>query len=309
MSQDEIRARQIDSKIVDLIRIPDRSVRFKLLVSLPKFLSVFEPKTLESTVLIELLTGTTDSHPSISEQTMMTLVSLSAHVSSSAAEKHVIPSLIRLLKDSEPTIRTNAIVSVGKVIDRCIDENRQFDMIIQCVLNGLRDPFAPARVTAIKMLSAYKLKTADQGRENATKILPMLTPLLVDGDFDVATNASQVILDLVAYIKRLVPPIRMTPQQSSTAPFAGSQQSSTAPFPGTQQSISSGQPSISTWAPTFSPIATTAPSSGMSTRPPKIQPAAQSSATSKLADTNFDSFWDDIAKPTPKTSTIDNSLI
>jgi len=290
-SFEALRTRGIESKMIEIIKLPDRSVRFKLLISLPRLLSIFDPKIVESVILIELLTGLTDSHPSIREQTMISLVAIADVITSNGIEKHVLPNLMKLLRDLEPSIRTNAIVSVGKVIDKLggHDSNRrQFDIIIQCVMNGLRDPFGPARTTALKMLQGYKFKTADQGREIATKILPVLVPLLVDGDYDVATNASALCSELIDTVKRLVPPVRMLP---AIAPPVN-------------------EPGKVTY-----PSATTGMSLGTIRQPPVV--SSTTVAGRKATDAAFDSFWDDIVKPTPSAGATlkpqggwgDNSLI
>ena len=206
LSQSEFANRGFDSKIISLIKISDRSVRMKLLINVPKIFALFDSKILETVVLIEFLTGLTDSHPTIREQTLVTLVSMASHLNGQAVEKKIIPHVIKLLRDPEPSIRTNAIVSLGKVVDRCVDDDKQFEIVSQCVMNGLRDPFAPTRITAMKMLGGMKIKTCDHAREMAKTFIPVLSPLLVDADGEVATLAFEVLRSIVDEVKKLVPP-------------------------------------------------------------------------------------------------------
>ena len=293
LSNFEFTYRGIDTKLISLIKLPDRSVRMKLLVNVPKIFSMFDPKTLESVVLIEFLTGLTDSHPTIREQTLVTLVSIASQVSGAAVEKKIVPHVIKLLRDQEPSIRTNAIVSLGKVVDRCVDEDKKFEIISQCVANGLKDPFAPARVTAIKMLGGMKIKTPDQAREMARSFVPALAPLLVDTDGEAAALAFDNMKILVDEIKRMVPPPPNIRTTTSTAPSPRVEQLSTVPD--FTAPVSRGM-SLSSSRPTR-----------VNDSPPEkfwtdlSKPITTGAQASKI---NFDSFWDDIGKPQEHNSLI-----
>jgi SCY1-like protein 1 len=270
LSQSDFSSRSIDTKIIALIKLADRSVRMKLLIHVPKIFPLFDPKILESVVLIEFLTGLTDSHPTIREQTLVTLVSIASHVNGQAVEKKIIPHVIKLLRDPEPSIRTNAIVSLGKVVDRCVDDDKQFEFISQCVMNGLRDPFGPARVTAIQMLGAMKIKTCDQAREMAKTFVPALSPLLVDSDGEAAALAFDVLKTIVDEIRRLVPPssLRNIPKVTDNIP------------PAPAQSMSQSRPSVTK----------------VNDSPPEKFWADLSKPAVQVSKVNFDSFWDDIGK-------------
>ena len=297
VSQFEFTNRGIDAKIISLIKIADRSVRMKLLVHAPKIFALFDPKTLESVVLIEFLTGLTDSHPTIREQTLVTLVGIASQVSGAVVEKKIVPHVIKLLRDPEPSIRTNAIVSLGKVVDRCVDEDKKFEIVSQCVANGLRDPFAPARVTAIKMLGGMKIKTPDQAREMARTFVPALAPLLVDSDGEVASLAFEGMKILVDEIKRLVPP----------PPNIRAYSNSTAPSPRVEHPVIN-EPFAPVTVPRGMSLSSSRPGvTKVSDSPPEkfwadlSKPTSAQPAPSKI---NFDSFWDDIGKPQENNSLI-----
>jgi SCY1-like protein 1 len=274
-------------KIIQLLSIQDRTVRFRLLVGLPPLISLInDKKILESTVLLELLTGLTDSHPNIREQSMRTIVELAKHITPSEIEKKIIPNFSRLLKDPDASIRTNAIVSTGKAVGLVEPEEKQFALIGQCIIAGLKDPFPPAKATAIQLLAEFKIVSQSIAKEITTKYLPLVVMLLVDPDGDVARNAFGLMEKIVPQIRSIVPPPAKAEVQK---------QPPVSSVPLVRSTVSRGadifQPVLSSSVPAMTPY---------SAPKPNID--------------NFDAFWDDIGTPSkPKqTSTWSadsNSLI
>jgi SCY1-like protein 1 len=251
---------RIEPKFVDFFAIQDRSIRFRLLTSLPRLIDLFTPAVLEQNLLIETLSGFTDSHPSIREETLKGIVEMSKKINPAAIEKRIVPNLIKLLKDPEPSIRTNAMVSVAKVASLLGSEDRQKELLTCIIVGGLRDVFPACRCVALETLQTFPIKSEGDAKKVSAEFLPLVCPLLMDPE--VGRQAVNAIDQILTCIRKFSP--------SVTAP-APSRTTSVMPtsFPESRRSVPSARPTVS-------------------------RPAT---TATKIQDSDFDSFWNDVKPP------------
>ena len=330
---------KVQPKLCELFAIQDRSVRFRLLTGLPSVVSKFGVAVLEQSVLIESLSGFTDSHPSIRELTLRSVVEIARHVGASCVEKRVVPPLAKLLKDPESSIRTNAIVAIAKIAALIPDESTQTEIISVAVLAGLRDTVTSARLVALQTFQTFPLKSSQDVKELSEKFLPLVCPLMADTDAAVSNLAVDVMENALGSIRAFLPPKIVTPAEKSpeisfpvfSAPSASSvtRQQPVAFSPVVSQPVAFAP--IVPHAQSFTPASVSKPNAfspvvshavAMSVKPTAL---SQSKAhgggiadlavfarvpmmsSSKPKADNFDSFWDDIQSPSAKPS--GNSLI
>ena len=330
MTSESFRQR-LQPTIITLFSVQDRSVRFRLLGGLAQLAPLFDPKSLESGILVECLSGFTDSHPSIREQTLRGVIEIGLRISPSAVEKRVIPHLVKLLKDPEASIRTNAIVAIAKIAPRLELPDRQIEILGVAILAGLRDSFGPAKLVGLETLDAVPLETESDAKTIAVNYLPLVCVLLADSDPQVSTHATQVVERVLVILKRFAP--KVTKQQPSAASLkmpdlvfpstysappapivASTLTSGVSPYASaSSHSIPTSGPFASTDA--FAAMAPSFPSGMTATRTPSIPaPAAPvpwqpPGKKTTMKDSDFDSFWDDVAPAKPSWPNDSNSLI
>lgn len=304
----EIFRKTVQPKLITLFAVQDRSIRFRLLSGLPQVVKLLDQKTLESHILVESLSGFTDSHPSIREQTLRGVVEMSTHISSNAVEKRVIPNLVRMLKDPESSIRTNAIVAIAKAGTKLDDESKINDALAVAITAGLKDSFGPAKLVGLETLGSLKMKNLIHAASTATRFLPLLCPLMVDQDSLVAHLALKVMESTVREVKKLTPAppekLKQSTAPAMTAPEIYFPTFSSAPAASSGMSLQNSTAAspfdfaAPAWAPSPQPVA--APNYSFN-RPVAGAP--------KMKDTDFDSFWDDVAPARNNKQFNDNSLI
>lgn len=293
----------VQAKLITLFAVQDRSIRFRLLSGLPQVVKLLDQKTLESHILVESLSGFTDSHPSIREQTLRGVVEMSTHISSAAVEKRVIPNLVRLLKDPESSIRTNAIVAIAKAATKLDDDAKINDALAVAISAGLKDSFGPAKLVGLETLDSLKIKNLNDAASTATRFLPLLCPLMVDQDTQVAHLALRVMDSTVREVKKLTPTPSEKPKPS-TAPAMTAPEISFPTFrsaPEASSGMSLATPfdfAAPAWATSPQPVAA-----------PNYSFNRPATGVPKMKDTDFDSFWDDVAPAKNNQKFSDNSLI
>ena len=321
MPKDAFRLR-VQTKLVELFAVQDRSIRFRLLTALPSLVTQFEESVLEKSVLIETLSGFTDSHPSIREMTLRSVVDIAKHIGRGGVEKRVVPPLTKLLKDPEASIRTNAIVAIAKVAALIPDEQKQTEIISLAVLAGLRDSVNSARLVALQTFQTLPVKTATEAREVSEKFLPLICPLMTEGDAQVCNLAVDVLESALVDIKRHLPSRpTVAAAKAPEISFPSFHTSSSAPapppavFPPAEPVL---QTNMQSSTQSRAGMALSGKSSGISDlagfadfakpAPASLPTVPMMSTGVKKKTEDFDSFWDDIQSPAAKPSP-GNSLI
>lgn len=161
-------------------------------------------------------------------------------------EKNFNDKIIRFItglqNDEEASIRTNAIIFLGKV-SNLLRENVRNTALIGAFIKAMRDNFKPCRVAALKAAKLV-VATINPG-QLATKLLPQICLLLVDPSSDVRNMAISVMegcIELIGKHNSTLPedPVVVdnapnTPPRSNSGSakdnvFTGSRNSSTESF-------------------------------------------------------------------------------
>lgn len=191
--------KQVLPVIVRLFASPDRALRVCLLDSLPAMIDRLPQGTLNDKIFPNITTGFSDLAPLVREQTVKSVLVIIAKLSDRIINGELLKHLAKTANDSEPGIRTNTTICLGKIA-KYLGPNTRTKVLVAAFTRSLKDPFVHARNAAVLALGA----TVDYFSEDdcATKLLPALCPSLLDKEKMVRDQAGKVLDQYVAKIRK-----------------------------------------------------------------------------------------------------------
>ncbi|KAI8051691.1 armadillo-type protein [Syncephalis plumigaleata] len=203
--------------ITRLFALPDRSIRMGLLEHLGPFVQHLSSKVICNTIFPHYVNyGFTDSAPIIRDATVRSALMMAP--SDKVNNQELAKYICKALMDPEPGIRTNAIICLGK-LSRYMNETTRSKSILVALFNGLRDPFPSARSAALMAITGDTLEDYPIP-DYASRILPAISPLLIDSYRDVRVQAfkaiEQMMQKLQVYSEQM--PDEPTPDPNANMP-------------------------------------------------------------------------------------------
>ena len=184
--------------IVKLFSSPDRGIRRTLLEKIHSFGLELSDALVEEQIYPKLQLGFTDANPYIRELTLKSMVILAPKLQQRTLNQNLLKYLAKLQVDEEPGIRANTTILLGTLATHFKPETRK-KVLLNAMARAMRDPFPPARMAALRALqSTVALHDAD---DVATKVIPMISPLAVDGVQDVRITAVACLDEFFAVVK------------------------------------------------------------------------------------------------------------
>jgi SCY1-like protein 1 len=180
-----------------LFLVKDRGVRGALLSRVEFMSQHLDKNTLNASVYEPLCSGFNDSSPALRELTLKATLSLVPYLSSPNMEK-LSRYLVRLQSDTETSIRTNSVIFIAKIAPSLSDISRE-KMLLPAYARAMKDTFAPCRLSALHSLS--KSQELFSKQELAGRVLPAITPLLLDPMANVRKEAFGVVNGLVRILE------------------------------------------------------------------------------------------------------------
>ena len=223
--------REIGPTVATLFTVNDRAIRGFLLQKVTFLSQTLDKSTLNSSVFEPACSGFSDSSATLREFTLKATLELVPQLSAPNLEK-LSRYLVRLQGDPEASIRTNTIVVFAKVAPHLTEIFRQ-KQLLPAINRALKDPFVPCRLAALK--TTLKAKEFFEPRAIASRVLPVVTPHLLDASRDVRREAFTLVDDLLFVLRQASE--SMTDISSSaegtttTAPAPASGGVPTAPAP------------------------------------------------------------------------------
>eukprot|EP00934_Nitzschia_sp_Nitz4_P005391 Nitzschia sp. Nitz4//scaffold223_size33660//22988//25472//NITZ4_007873-RA/size33660-augustus-gene-0.19-mRNA-1//1//CDS//3329542625//5381//frame0 len=181
-----------------MFMVKDRGVRGALLNQVGFMTQHLDKKSLNGHVFEPLCSGFNDSSPALRELTLKATLSLVPSLNAPNLEK-LSRYLVRLQSDSEPAIRTNAVIFIAKIAPNLSEVPRD-KMLLPAYARGTSDTFAPCRTSSLQSIakSVELFSKADL----AAKVLPVVSPLLMDPIADVRKEAFRVLNGLVRMLQQ-----------------------------------------------------------------------------------------------------------
>lgn len=198
LSDEEYEA-SITPVIVRLFTMPDRAIRVYLLDNLPLMIDHLPQKIVNDKIFPQMVTGFTDVAPVVREQTVKAVLTVVNKLSDRTVNGELLRYLAKTANDEQPGIRTNTTICLGKIA-RNLGANTRTKVLTAAFARSLRDPFVHARNAALQALAA----TADIFTEEdcATKLLPAISPSLVDKEKIVRDQANKTLDIYIARIRK-----------------------------------------------------------------------------------------------------------
>jgi len=199
--KDEEFKEKIAPLVVKLFLSPDRSIRFRLLMSIGEMIGNLDDAMINDKIFPECVNGFTDSCAPIREATVKTLIHFVPRLKAKTVEQRVVKLLVKLLSDPEQSIRTNAVICCGRISSH-LPQAAAVLMLGQAFAAGLKDPFSPCRCAALQTLQAtVALFGVD---EIANRLMPQVCLRLVDPDPSVADIGFEVMTFLQKHTREKV---------------------------------------------------------------------------------------------------------
>ncbi|CAJ1407519.1 unnamed protein product [Effrenium voratum] len=203
--------------VAQLFAAPDRTIRFRLLTSLGDMIEFLDDAMINDKIFPECVNGFTDSNGPIREASMIFFV---PRLKPKTVESRVLKLLVKMMQDPEASIRTNALICVGRVSGG-LPAASVNQTLLTVIGAGLKDPFSPCRCAALQTLIA----TANNftAEELAQKLLPGVCSRFVDPDQAVSDVAFTTLPKVQEVVRQKVAERRA----AATAKEAGAEPTST----------------------------------------------------------------------------------
>ncbi|KAJ2557504.1 Nuclear aminoacylation-dependent tRNA export pathway component [Coemansia sp. RSA 1822] len=188
--------------VVRLFASTDRALRFALLEHASGLLHGMRDDVVTSSVYPAFATGFGDAAPAIREATVKAALSMAPRVGAKTLNSDLIKHLVRSVADAEPGIRTNSLICIGKLCAKGgpgVNDTSLRYIVCPALLHALRDVFPPVRAAALAVSGACAMRW--DAVDVARRVVPAISPLLVDGERPVRVAAAKAINVMVAHIE------------------------------------------------------------------------------------------------------------
>lgn len=162
-------------------------------------------------------TGFTDMAPVVREQTLKSVLTIITKLSDRTINGELLKHLAKTANDEQPGIRTNTTICLGKLAKNLGTSTRS-KVLIAAFTRSLRDPFVHARNAALMSLGATVEYFSDE--DSALRILPVVTPLLIDKEKmirDQANRTMDIFLQKIRKAAASMPDTVLPPPQATDA--------------------------------------------------------------------------------------------
>lgn len=203
--------------VVKLFASPDRTIRFRLLTSLGDMIEFLDDAMINDKIFPECVNGFTDSNAPIREATVKSMIFFVSRLKPKIVENRVLKLLIKMMQDPEASIRTNALICVGRVSAH-LPQASISQTLMTVIGMGLKDPFSPCRCAALQTLSATA--SSFTAEDLAGKLLPGVCHRLADPDPAVGDMAFTTLTKVQEIVRQKVIERRQAPTEASETPKA-----------------------------------------------------------------------------------------
>jgi SCY1-like protein 1 len=225
---------QLGKVIGILYKVNDRAIRGTLLQKAPFMAEFFDKSTLNEAVFEPMCGGFSDSSSALRELTLKATAALVPHLTHPNLEK-LSRYLVRLQSDPESSIRTNTVIFFSKLAPYLTEVTRH-KILLPAFVRAMKDPFTPCRLAALR--STIKAKTFFDPMGIASRVMPAITPQLLDPSAEVRREAFTAVDDLLFVLRQeserlatLPEPVLMNPNMSPSAVNGTTTATTTASHP------------------------------------------------------------------------------
>lgn len=193
---------ELDQAVIDLFTCNDRVVRVNVLQRMDRIGGAISLECTNKT-FDQICTGFADATPLVRELTIKAMVHIIKQLNDQNKNDKLVRFLAQLQNDNEPAIRTNCVVCLGLIAPQLSEDARR-KTLTASFSRALKDNFVHARMAGLRGLNTcHSLMNLDK-ETLATKILPMVCPLLVDPVKEVRASAVETMNTLMSTLQTLI---------------------------------------------------------------------------------------------------------
>ena len=189
--------------IQKLFPMADRGIRGALLQRISLLEKGFhsQPKSINTMIFEPMCSGFTDSSAPLRELTLTSCTSLVQHLTPANRDK-LSRYLIRLQSDQQSSIRTNAMIFIGKMLtsDKSSSKEKMEKLLLPAFTRAIHDDFLPCRLASLKTM--YSIRTQISPQLLAQKVVPLIIPHTLDPSSQQVRMESWKVVDALTTILR-----------------------------------------------------------------------------------------------------------
>ena len=189
--------------IQKLFPMADRGIRGALLQRISLLEKGFrsQPKSINTMIFEPMCSGFTDSSAPLRELTLTSCTSLVQHLTPANRDK-LSRYLIRLQSDPQSSIRTNAMIFIGKMLtsDKSSSKEKMEKLLLPAFTRAIHDDFLPCRLASLKTM--YSIRTQISPQLLAQKVVPLIVPHTLDPSSQQVRMESWKVVDALTTILR-----------------------------------------------------------------------------------------------------------
>ena len=189
---------ELGTTVGTLFAVNDRAIRGTLLQKITFLSQHFDKNTLNQRVFEPACSGFSDSSSTLRDLTLQATLQLVPQLTQPNLEK-LSRYLVRLQGDPEASIRTNTILLFGRLAPHLTEVSRG-KLLLPAVSRALKDPFVPCRLAALK--TTLQAKEFFDPPTLASRVLPAVTPQLLDASKEVRREAFVLVDDLLFALRQ-----------------------------------------------------------------------------------------------------------
>jgi SCY1-like protein 1 len=168
----------------------DRVVRTELLKTLKAFTEVVSAEAINAKIFDNMLTGFSDSNAKMREDTLKNLVCVVDKLEERNLQEKLVRTMSNLQSDSEPSIRTNATIFLGRIAPD-IKEAIRFRVLPTVFVRAMKDGFTHCRVAGVRAAAACI--DLIEVTQLCGKVMPQVCLLLLDPCQEVRELAMELL--------------------------------------------------------------------------------------------------------------------
>eukprot|EP00210_Caulerpa_lentillifera_P001710 g1643.t1 len=176
----------------------DRTTRRVLLENIENFGDRLPSALIDSKIYPAISNGFADSNAYLRELTLKSMQHLAPKLSQKTLNQSLLKFLARLQVDPEPSIRANTTVLLGFIAEH-LGEASCKRILLNAFSRALKDQFPPARLAALRSFVATRKFYSTE--EIATRVVPAISPLCIDGVTEVKTVGLSCLTTFVDVLK------------------------------------------------------------------------------------------------------------
>lgn len=189
LSEEEFKTRVVPI-ISALFSSQDRSIRRSLINAIDEYAPALTQQVVEASIYPQLCKGLAEPNAYLREQTLKAMLPLAPKLGQRTINTSLLKQLARLQVDEEPSIRANTTVLLGNIAP-LLGETACKRILLNAFTRALKDVFPASRVAALRALMATARYHSPH--DVATRVVPAVSPMMLDPTADVRTAACKVL--------------------------------------------------------------------------------------------------------------------